>query len=321
MFIVYVEVAEGKPVSVDLELVNGLKAVTDKVTALVIGKDAEAAAKEAVAWGADSAIVVDGEQFEKYNSDAYAEAIAQVAKENAPEAVILGATQWGKELVPRVAAKLATGCANDVVGLKRDGDQLIFTVPAYSGNVLTDMTIEGNPVVASVRGGTFSKADAADEGKAADIAKKDITVDASLIRAQVKEAVEEITESVNLEDADVIIAGGRGMGSAEAFEDLQKLADIMGGVVGCSRPAMEAGWISRAHQVGQSGKIVAPKLYIAFGISGSTQHVTGMVGSKYIVAVNKDEDAPIFDIADVGIVGNVKDVLPIFIEEMSKRFA
>ena len=307
MFIVYVEVAEGKPVSVDLELVNGLKAVTDKVTALVIGKDAEAAAKEAVAWGADSAIVVDGEQFEKYNSDAYAEAIAQVAKENAPEAVILGATQWGKELVPRVAAKLATGCANDVVGLKRDGDQLIFTVPAYS--------------VASVRGGTFSKADAADEGKAADIAKKDITVDASLIRAQVKEAVEEITESVNLEDADVIIAGGRGMGSAEAFEDLQKLADIMGGVVGCSRPAMEAGWISRAHQVGQSGKIVAPKLYIAFGISGSTQHVTGMVGSKYIVAVNKDEDAPIFDIADVGIVGNVKDVLPIFIEEMSKRFA
>ena len=321
MFIVYVEVAEGKPVSVDLELVNGLKAVTDKVTALVIGKDAEAAAKEAVAWGEDSAIVVDGEQFEKYNSAAYAEAIAQVAKENAPEAVILGATQWGKELVPRVAAKLATGCANDVVGLKRDGDQLIFTVPAYSGNVLTDMTIEGNPVVASVRGGTFSKADAADEGKAADIAKKDITVDASLIRAQVKEAVEEITESVNLEDADVIIAGGRGMGSAEAFEDLQKLADIMGGVVGCSRPAMEAGWISRAHQVGQSGKIVAPKLYIAFGISGSTQHVTGMVGSKYIVAVNKDEDAPIFDIADVGIVGNVKDVLPIFIEEMSKRFA
>ena len=194
MFIVYVEVAEGKPVSVDLELVNGLKAVTDKVTALVIGKDAEAAAKEAVAWGADSAIVVDGEQFEKYNSDAYAEAIAQVAKENAPEAVILGATQWGKELVPRVAAKLATGCANDVVGLKRDGDQLIFTVPAYSGNVLTDMTIEGNPVVASVRGGTFSKADAADEGKAADIAKKDITVDASLIRAQVKEAVEETSD-------------------------------------------------------------------------------------------------------------------------------
>lgn len=321
MFIVYVEVAEGKPVSVDLELVNGLKALTDKVTAVVIGKDAEAAAKEAVAWGADNAIVVEGEQFDKYNSDAYATAIAEVAKENAPEAVILGATQWGKELVPRVAAKLGTGCANDVVGLKRDGDQLIFTVPAYSGNVLTDMTISGSPVVASVRGGTFSKADAADEGKAADIAKKDIKVDPADIRAQVKDAVEEITESVNLEDADIIVSGGRGMGSAEAFEDLQKLADIMGGVVGCSRPAMEAGWISRAHQVGQSGKIVAPKLYIAFGISGSTQHVTGMVGSKYIVAVNKDEDAPIFDIADVGIVGNVKDVLPIFIEEMSKRFA
>ena len=140
-----------------------------------------------------------------------------------------------------------------------------------------------------------------------------------MIRSNFKETVKEIAESVNLEEAEVIVAGGRGMGSKENFDKLQELADILGGVVGCTRPAMESGWISRAHQVGQSGKIVAPKVYFAFGISGATQHVSGMIGSGYIIAVNKDEDAPIFDVADVGIVGGATEVLDIMIEEFKKN--
>ena len=156
-------------------------------------------------------------------------------------------------------------------------------------------------------------------GKVEDIAKKAITVADDQIKLRIKETVKEIAESVNLEEAEVIVAGGRGMGSKENFDKLQELADILGGVVGCTRPAMESGWISRAHQVGQSGKIVAPKVYFAFGISGATQHVSGMIGSGYIVAVNKDEDAPIFDVADVGIVGGAMDVLDIMIEEFKKN--
>ena len=139
------------------------------------------------------------------------------------------------------------------------------------------------------------------------------------LRSVVKEAVKELSESVNLEDAEVIVAGGRGMGSAENFQLVCELAQLLGGVVGASRPAIEDGWVPRNHQVGQSGKIVAPKLYIACGISGAMQHVSGMSGSGYIVAINKDEDAPIFDVADVGIVGNVTDILPLMIEEIRAR--
>ena len=147
------------------------------------------------------------------------------------------------------------------------------------------------------------------------------TVEAVELRAVIKEAVKELSESVNLEDAEVIVAGGRGMGSAENFQMVHELAQLLGGVVGASRPAIEDGWVPRNHQVGQSGKIVAPKLYIACGISGATQHVSGMSGSGYIVAINKDEDAPIFEIADVGIVGSVTDILPLMIEEIKARKA
>ena len=158
-------------------------------------------------------------------------------------------------------------------------------------------------------------------GKVEDIAKKAITVADDQIKLQIKETVKEIAEAVNLEEAQVVVAGGRGMGSKEDFELVKELADVCKGVVGATRPAIESEWISRAHQVGQSGKTVAPKLYIACGISGATQHISGMSGSGYIVAINKDEDAPIFDIADVGIVGDAVKVIPLLIEAIKKEKA
>ena len=323
MVIVLVEIADGAPVGVGLELINGAKAIAkgEKVTALVLGEGVEAAAKTAIEYGADDAIIVDGAQYADYNSDVYACAVAKVIDEAKPAVVLMGATALGKDLVPRVAAKVGAGCVCDATGLAvNEAGEVVYTVPAFSGNILTDVVLSTPIQIASVRGGSIPKAEP-EAGKAGDIAKKDIAVAAEDIKIQVKEAIKEISESVNLEEAEVIVAGGRGMGNADNFNQLQELADVFGGVVGCTRPAMEAGWVTRAHQVGQSGKIVAPKLYIAFGISGATQHVSGMIGSKYIVAINKDEDAPIFEVADVGIVGNCMDVLPVMLEEIKKRKA
>ena len=294
--LVVLELDEGKPVNVSLENIAAAKSVVNggKVIAVTV---CENAAKTAIEYGADSAIVIEGAQFEGYNADAVADAVAQIAAEVKPAAIFTGAT-----------------------GVKLDeAGNVVFTVPAYGGNILTDVVIDSvRPQVASIRGGSVAKLEP-EAGKAGDIAKKAITVADDQIKLQIKETVKEIAESVNLEEAEVIVAGGRGMGSKENFDKLQELADILGGVVGCTRPAMESGWISRAHQVGQSGKIVAPKVYFAFGISGATQHVSGMIGSGYIVAVNKDEDAPIFDVADVGIVGGAMEVLDIMIEEFKKN--
>lgn len=317
--LVVLELNEGKPVNVSLENIAAAKAVANGAKVIAVAVASEEAAKTAIEYGADSAIVIEGDQFGAYNGDVMAEAVAQIAEEIKPAAILTGATGTGKDLVPRIAAKLSAGAVVDVTGVKLDdAGNIVFTCPAYGGNVLTDVIIDTvRPQIASIRGGSIPKAEP-EAGKAGEIVKKAITVADEDIKYQIKDAVKEITEAVNLEEAEVIVAGGRGMGSAENFMKLQELADLLGGVIGCTRPAMESGWISRAHQVGQSGKIVAPKLYIAFGISGATQHVSGMVGSGYIVAVNKDEDAPIFDVADVGIVGNALDVLPVMIEEIKK---
>jgi electron transfer flavoprotein alpha subunit len=316
--LVVLELDEGKPVNVSLENIAAAKSVANggKVIAVTV---CENAAKAAIEYGADSAIVIEGAQFEAYNADAVADAVAQIAAEVKPAAIFTGATGKGKDLVPRIAAKLATGSVCDATGVKLDeAGNIVFTVPAYGGTILTDVVIDSvRPQVASIRGGSVQKLEP-EAGKAGDIAKKAITVADDQIKLQIKEAVKEIAESVNLEEAEVIVSGGRGMGSKENFALVDDLAKLLGGVVGATRPAIEDGWVSKIHQVGQSGKIVAPKLYIACGISGATQHVSGIMNSGYIVAINKDEDAPIFDVANVGIVGDVMKVLPVMIEEIKK---
>ena len=227
----------------------------------------------------------------------------------------MGATPIGKDLAAEVSAKVKGACITDAIGVKEENGAMVYTCPVYGGTVLNDITSDADIQVVSIRSGIFKKP----EGNGEQVEVVKVPVEVHNLKTVVKETVKEIAEAVNLEEADVIVAGGRGLGNEENFKLVEELAEVCGGVVGATRPAIEANWISRAHQVGQSGKIVAPKLYIALGISGATQHVSGMIGSGYVIAVNKDEDAPIFDVADVGIVGDVVKVIPLLIEEFKKR--
>ena len=234
------------------------------------------------------------------------------------EMLFVGATANGKDLGARVAAALKAGCVTDVIAIKEADGKVVLTQPLYGGSIYSDSVVEGF-AIAIVRGGAFKKVDEPDTAKEGAIIAE--TVVAPELRAKIVDSVLEISESVDLEGADIIVAGGRGVGTKENYEMVKELAGLLGGVVGATRPVIEEGWISRAHQVGQSGKIVAPKLYIAFGISGAAQHLSGITGSDYIVAVNKDEEAPIFEIANIAIVGNCIDALQIMIEEVKKMKA
>ena len=317
--LVYVEAAEGKAKNVGLEILTPAKVAAEggEVIAAVIGKDVAEAAKQAIAFGADKAVVVDGAQYEVYNTDVYANALYELVKKYAPKAVFVGATADGKDLAGKAAAKCGSGVVTNVTGVAVDGDKIVYTSPVYAGGILNDDVCESEIEFALLRSGAFKKAEA-DEAKAGEVITETIECPADAIRTKVVDIVKEISETVNLEEADVIVAGGRGVGSAENFAILQELADALGGVIGATRAPIEAGWISRAYQIGQSGKSVAPKLYIACGILGATQHVAGVTGADYIVAINKDEDAAIFDIANVGIVGNLLEVVPVLTAEVKK---
>ena len=302
-----IETAEGKPVNASLEMITGAKTIAEKVTAVVIG--AADAAKEAINYGADEAITVAGVE----GDESVAAAFAEVVKKYAPEMIFVGATANGKIMGARIAAALKAGCVTDVIAVKEADGKVVLSSPMYSGTVISESVVEGT-AVAIVRGGVFKKAEPAE--KDGNIIAETVEIPAA--KTKVVDTVQEISESVNLEEADVIVAGGRGMGSVENFELVKELASLMGGVVGATRPVIDEGWISRAHQVGQSGKIVAPKLYIAAGISGAAQHVSGITGSDFIVAINKDEDATIFEYSDVGIVGNATEAIKVLIEEVKK---
>ncbi len=316
---VYVEAAEGKAKNVGLEILTPARVAADggEVTAVVIGNGVEEAAKQAIAFGADKVIAVDDAQYATYNTDAYANALVELVKKYNPNAVFVGATPDGKDFAPVAAAKLGSGCVANVTGVAVEDGKIVYTSPVYAGAILNDAVCESDVEFAVLRSGAFKKAEP-DEAKAGEIIAEPITCAADAIRAKVVDVVKEISETVNLEEADVIVAGGRGVGSAENFAILKELADALGGVIGATRAPIEAGWISRAYQIGQSGKSVAPKLYIACGISGATQHVAGITGADYIVAINKDEDASIFDIANVGIVGNLLEVVPVLTAEVKK---
>lgn len=317
---VYIETAEGEAKKISFEAITAAKEIAsktnEKIVAVVIGNGGEAVAKKAISFGADEAIVVEGEKYTDGNVDAITEAFTTLAKKYNPSSIIIGGTQDGRDIAPRVAARLNTGCIADAIGVSCDDNgNIIWTCTSYGGNILNELVCEARPQIGTVRSSTFKKGEE-DASRTGVIIKEDLELND--LKAVIKEAVKEISESVNLEEAEVIVAGGRGMGSAENFKLVWDFAELLGGVVGATRSPIEDGWISRAHQVGQSGKKVAPKIYIACGISGATQHVAGITGSDYIVAINKDEDAPIFELANVGIVGNVNDVIPAMMEEIKK---
>lgn len=309
--LVYLECADGAPVKVSLEALNAARQLAaqtgKKVAAVLIGNDSAAAAAASYGAGEVLTAAADG-----YQADTHTAILTSLYERYDASCLLLGSTRDGKELAARAAARTGAGCVTDAMSLNDDSTW----VRSIYGGSLMETVSAGEKTVVTVRAGTFGKPEQ-DVSRTAPVTAE--PVDAAELKTIIKEAVKELSESVNLEDAEVIVAGGRGMGSAENFKLVYELAGLLGGVVGASRPAIEDGWVPRNHQIGQSGKIVAPKLYIACGISGAMQHVSGMSGSGYIVAVNKDEDAPIFDVADVGIVGNVTDILPLMIEEIKAR--
>jgi len=288
-------------------LISAVKALDAEATALIVGN--RAAADTVAAFG----IPVIFTETDT-DCDTLTEVLSQTVKEQNPDIVLLANTALSKDIAPRLAGRMDLGCVSDIIGMNKTDGKVIYTRPAYGGTILEHIEVDGTAVV-TVRKGSFSKPEASSN---AGVTEKKVEIPASVVKAKIIDTVKESCDAVNLEDAQVIVSGGRGMGSIENFQLVEELARVLGGVVGATRPAIESDWICRTHQVGQSGKIVAPKLYIACGISGATQHTSGMSGSNYIVAINKDEEAPIFEIADISIIGNVTEILPVLIEEMKK---
>ncbi|MDR1835023.1 MAG: electron transfer flavoprotein subunit alpha/FixB family protein [Fusobacteriaceae bacterium] len=295
--LVYIELADAKIAKISLEVLGAAKKIASKTNeeliAVVTGSGVAAAAADALTYGADKVIAVDNADCADFNLDVQTEILAQIAAKYLPSTILLGATQNGKDLAGRLAFRLGTGCVSDAFGVDVDeAGNIVWTCAVYGGAVYTDMVIDSaRPQIGSLRSAAFKKNEPV-PGKTGEIIQEDVKVSPEIIKVKAVESVKEISETVNLEEAEVIVTGGRGMGSAENYELIKELAKLLGGEVGATRPVTEAGWVPKIHQVGQSGKIVSPKLYIACGVSGAVQHTSGMTGSDYIVAVNNVEEAP-----------------------------
>ena len=322
---VFVETNEdGTAKNVGIELLTPGKMMAGKqggaLVAVVIGSGVDEAVKAANEHGADKIIVVDGPEYKHYTTDAYAIALCTLVEKYGPTSMLIGATNNGRDLGPRVSCRLHTGLTADCTALDIDEEtgNVAWTRPAFGGNLMATIICPNHrPQIGTVRPGVFKKGDVTAAG--AEVIKEDIHVADDQIRTQVIELIREMGgENVDLEGAEIIVSGGRGVGGPEGFDTIKALADTLGATVGASRAAVDAGWIAHAHQVGQTGKTVGPKLYIACGISGAIQHLAGMSGSDVVVAINKDPDAPIFDVADYGVVGNLFEVLPVLVDEIKK---
>jgi len=292
----------------------------EPVTALLLGSGVEGLAAEMGPYGADSVQVFDADILKDYTTDAYTKVIADAVKEGDPNILLGPATATGKDLLPRVAARLDTGLASDCIDVTVEGGKLVATRPMYAGKCVVEATVpEATPQMASVRPNVLSVGEA-DASKQAEVTKKDVAVSDADLKAVLKEIVKGASEQVDLTEAANIVAGGRAMKEKDNFKILWDLAEVLGPgtTVGASRAAVDSGYAEHSLQVGQTGKVVNPNLYIACGISGAIQHLAGMRTSKVIVAINKDPEAPIFQKADYGIVGDLFKVVPLLTEEIRK---
>ncbi len=281
------------------------------LTAVVTGSGVENIASELGQYGADKILVADDPVLAEYTTDAYTDVLANTIKPLEPELIIIGASTQGKDLSARLAARLDAGLAMECVAIKLENSGLVFTRPMFGGKVLADVEIEGTPKITAIRPNVMS---IVESQKAGAVEKVDVQV--GDVATSVIETKVETGDKVELTEADIIVSGGRGTGGD--YATIEELAALLGGAVGASRSAVDEGWRPHSDQVGQTGKVVSPNLYVACGISGAIQHLAGMSTSKYIVAVNKDSDAPIFSKADFGVVGDLFEVVPEIIEEVKK---
>jgi len=319
---IFIEHHDGLIRKVSLELLRQAKIIAeasgDPVTAVVLGKNISSVAETAGTYGADKVIIVDDEKLGDYTTGAYTSVLNKLARDEEPLAILLGNTAIGKDLAPRLAHRLGVGMASDCIGMEADEkDFLKFKRPIYGGKAFCELTLTEKPIVATIRPNTFPSG-APDTAWKAEIVKTDAVIDADDLRAIVKEVALAASLRPELIEADIIISGGRGMKGPENFVLLEECADSIGAAVGASRAAVDAGWREQKFQVGQTGKTVSPTLYIACGISGAIQHLAGMGSSKVIVAINKDPDANIFNLADYGIVGDLFEIVPLLTEELKK---
>lgn len=319
---VFAEQREGKLSKVAIQLLgcaNGLaKDLGQKVCAVLVGHNVAKLADELIARGAETVYLCEDKHLERYTTGGYTKVIVDLIREKRPNIVLYGATHIGRDLAPRIARRLEVGLTADCTELTIDTENkfLLMTRPAFGGNVMaTIISPTTRPQMSTVRPGIMKELDA-DKGRKGKVEKVEVKVADGDLMTKILKVVKEAKKVANLEDAHIIVSGGRGVGSAEGFKVIRELAEVLGGEVGGSRVAVEKGFISQDHQVGQTGKTVRPDLYIACGISGSIQHRAGMQNSKCIVAVNKNPDAYIFKIANYGIVGDLHEVVPALTEAL-----
>ncbi|KQU59377.1 electron transfer flavoprotein subunit alpha/FixB family protein [Rossellomorea marisflavi] len=311
------EVRDGSLRNVSFEAIAAAKTVAEggEVVGVLVGQSVSSLGEELIQYGADRVITVEDEKLAQYTPDGYSQALMAVIGQESPEGIIFGHTALGKDLSPKLAGKLKTGLVSDATDLELAGGNLVFTRPIYSGKAFEKKIVTDGVIFATIRPNNIEPL-AKDESRTGDVAS--LSVEIKDLRTIIKDVVRKASEGVDLSEAKVIIAGGRGVKSEDGFNPLKELADVLGGAVGASRGACDADYCDYSLQIGQTGKVVTPDLYIACGISGAIQHLAGMSNSKVIVAINKDPEANIFNVADYGIVGDLFEVVPLLTEEFKK---
>ncbi|MFC3041850.1 electron transfer flavoprotein subunit alpha/FixB family protein [Virgibacillus xinjiangensis] len=312
------ESREGELRNVTFEAVAAAKKMNAdaEVVGVILGAGSlEEQGKEIIRYGADRAITVQDEKLEDYTSEGYGQAALAVIEDESPDGIVMGHTSIGKDLTPKLAAKIGSGLVSDAVDISNEDGEVLFTRPIYSGKAFEKKAITEGVAFVTIRPNNIKPLER-DEDRTGEVTAKD--VDISDVRTIIKDVIRKASEGVDLSEANVIIAGGRGVKSEEGFQPLYELAEVLGGAVGASRGACDAEYCDYALQIGQTGKVVTPDLYIAVGISGAIQHLAGMSNSKVIVAINKDPEANIFNVADYGIVGDLFEVVPKLTEELKQ---
>jgi electron transfer flavoprotein alpha subunit len=310
------ETREGALRNVSFEAIAAAKQISGggEVVAVLLGDSVSEYGAELVNYGADRVIAVEHPHLKSYTSDGYGQAFMAVIEQENPEGIVFGHTAVGKDLSPKIASKLQAGLISDVTAIEGEGEDAVFVRPIYSGKAFEKKTIKEGITFITIRPNNI--APLAREERSGEVSS--LSVDITNLRTIIKNVVRKSAEGVDLSEAKVIVAGGRGVKSAEGFGPLQELANLLGGAVGASRGACDADYVDYSLQIGQTGKVVTPDLYIAAGISGAIQHLAGMSNSKVIVAINKDPEANIFKVADYGIVGDLFEVIPMLTEEFRK---
>ncbi|WP_051355675.1 electron transfer flavoprotein subunit alpha [Acetobacterium malicum] len=316
---VFIELHNGVPRNVGLELLGQGRLLADenkeKLVGVIIGEGSQKVANSIFNYGADEVIIVEGPQYGVYNTEVYTHVMATLIEKYKPATILIGATNNGRDLGPRVACRVKTGLTADCtdLGIDKETGNVEWTRPAFGGNIMATIVCpEHRPQIGTVRPNVFKKP-IKDDMRTGNLISETVIIDDAKIRTRSINFIKNFDANhVNLEEAQFIVSGGRGLGKKENFEMIESLAEALSGTVGASRAVVDAEWISPLHQVGQTGKTVGPKVYIACGISGAIQHLAGMSSSDIIIAINKDPEAPIFDVADFGVVGDLTEVIPEF---------